>query len=252
MGFNVFPPGNSDQGVSGIGNYADTIVVDPNGNGDYKLLSAAFAAEGGGKTYYVFGTIVDPLVVIDEVCQILGPGKIVGDLKFYNTYDALLDNPNLVLGGNIEIVGDIDVESDGQPCRVYIYRAFIRGEVTMTPTTTHDVSLKIYPGCNIKTQVVGKNCIRIVDTGNAGQGVLMIAPGSILLALADDALVIEDAAGVTMMNVLASLVSGAILWGATDAIVSTVALSPPVYLCSLINGVNANITLPAGSNNVLI
>lgn len=245
---NGFPP-------SEIVSYEDVVVIDAGGNGDYDSVNAAMAAEGSNKKYLLYGDFVEDVSPIADV-EIVGMpfAEITGDFAVADVEGVILRNLTLVQPDNLEvgltvssIAAAVGLTIDN--CRIERPGGVVSTVKVVNNFSTADLIFK--NSSYILNSTFGAYALELTGTV-AGGITLTIEPGAYFESGAEVCVLIgDDGAAASVLDAVSSFIQGARLSG-SDAIASSVALTVPCYLSTLIGGVNANVTLPAGSNNVTI
>lgn len=226
-----------------LSDYANIIVIDADGNGDFTTLNAAVAAGGAGAVFVVFGATAGSNTTIDYDCEILGPGSIdIGTLT--------INECQVVLGGGLYIDANINVAFVDELVEhtLIVENATVRGKIILVGYTALQATLELRPGARV--QGATTDAIELSSSGTAG-GVVLLIDGAYVQAT-NNGIEIVAQGGSPILDQVNSRITNSVVVGGTDAITSNIAVNVPAYLNTLIGGVHANVTLPVGGGNVSI
>jgi len=238
-------PRITDVVGTALSDYQDVVVVDAGGSGDYETLGTAYAAEGNDKTYVIFGTTTES-----------GEITITGEVVVFGVNGIVNESIQINNGATLILRGDLNMTS-----AIYVGEYHIGGgTLDMAVRMSNGIYADMGDAANLNTVILRAtaNIERATSTaitingGSTGAVMLRIDAGARIVTAGNTAIAIGGSGGVAGIDVVNSLIHGAFVSGAVNAIVSDFDISPAVYQCLLVGGVSANVTLPVGGGNVSV
>lgn len=239
------------RNIAGVAVPASLPAITVGEGQEFPTLSAAYAEHGDNYPYYIVGEITDSPTIAAEILVYGGPGaRITGTVTFAG-------NTNFVKIFNVEIFGTVVLSGVTIPAAVSFYDCYIYNVVGIAVemiVSSQNANLGLYGETVVRSQgFVNGHAISITGAGG-GEGLISAHPSALIdgsVIGASYGVYIEDDAGSSLLD-SDTLLRGCMIQGNTNAIFSTAAVNVAAYGCILKNGVNANVTLPAGGNNIII